>query len=673
MLFLSFIIVFIVLSNFQTQSQITLIKNIELPKSVIQAVYSPKGDAIAVVHANKQIHIFDSQTFELSTILDDKGEGDVSIAYSPDGKYLLAGSWDKTIKLWDLSKNKIIKRYFGHTQSTRSVAFNLQGNIIISAGWDLDIRYWYVHTGLNLKNISGHTQCVRSIAVSPDGSKLATGGYDQLLKLWNIATGKEIFSVKTSSFPIEAVAFCPDGKIIATAGLDNMVKLWDAENGNSIKVLKAHTDAVYALAFSPDGKFLASAGNDNVIHIWSIKENVSKYQIKGHSQGIRTLAFSPNGKQLISGAVDKSIKVWNVSALNIIPIEQQKSQLSYINPTDILTNTPSQNPYVSTKRILPISFEVKNNQYNIVHLFLNKNEYTRLIDGNKEVVKPISVKVNANKNIEINYEIYLDYEKSEIQLVAFKHNTSDFIVSPELIVSYFDVEKFSEETDLYVLILNVQKYNEKKWSSDLVKENPDKFISLLKMQENKLFKNVYFRNVSTQDLTISKVEEVLDSLVQKKNNNQIIIIAVNGLIIQDQSNNKYYILLPEASLKNLENAILPLDNILKTLLKTKATTGLFLNLSNKTSKVPENFILADDEQLNIYIDKEFTARKGIFYLSINHTQPLQMFDLIANSLHPNNDIDKNGIVDLGEISNFLNQLAKIKMFYRTNFIPIYKK
>jgi len=673
MLFCKIIILILVLNCVKAQAQISLIKSIDLPKSIIQAVYSPGGDAFAVVHANKQIHIFDARTFELLTVLDDKGEGDVSIAYSPDGKYLLAGSWDKTIKLWDISKNKIIKRYFGHTQASRSVAFNPQGNLIVSAGWDLDIRFWYVPTALNLKNFSGHNQCVRSIAFSPDGTKLATGGYDQLLKLWDVASGKELFSIKTSSFPIEVVSFSPDGKIIATAGLENAVKLWNSENGTLIKTLRAHTDAVYALAFSPDGNYLASGGNDNIIHIWNVQKGVLEYQLKGHSQGIRTLAFNINGKQLLSGAVDKTIKIWNVTALNIKPIEQQKPQLLYSNPTEILINTPSQNPYLSTKRILPVSFEVKNSQYNIVHLFLNKSEYTRLIDGNKEVVKPISIKVNANKNIEINYEIYLDYEQSEIQLVAFKPNSNEFILSPQLMVSYFDVEKFSSETDFNLLILNVQKYNEKKLMQSYVIDKPEKLISLFKMQENKLFRKVSVRNVSAQDLKTDKIQEILDSLIQKKDANQMIIIAVNGLIVKEQSSSKYYLLLPEANLKEIEKAIFPIDNILKTLLKTKATAGLFINLSNRVSKLPDNFILAEDEQLNTYIDKELTARKGIFYLSVNHSQPLPMFDLIANSLHPNNDVDKNGIVDLAEISNFLNQLSKIKMFYRPNFIPLYKK
>ncbi|MCX7862880.1 MAG: WD40 repeat domain-containing protein [Bacteroidales bacterium] len=654
-------------------AQISLIKTIDLPKSIIEIEYSPDGNSLAVLHANKQIHLFNTRDYSNTAILDDKGEGDVSIAYSPDGNYLLAGSWDKSIKLWDLSKNKIIRRYFGHSQATRSVTFNPQGNLVVSAGWDLDIRFWYVPTGLNLKNLSGHTQCVRSIAFSPDGTKLATGGYDQLLKLWDIATGKEIFSVKTSSFPIEVVVFSPDASLIATAGLENTVKIWNAKNGNLVKALKGHTDAVYALAFSPDGKYLVSGGNDNTIHIWNIEKGTSVYQLKGHSQGIRSLCFKPDGKQLASGAVDKTVKIWNTSALNISPLEIEKPPLQYQNPTNITINSPAQNPFVSTKRILPISFEIKNSQFNLVQLFLNKTEYTRMIDGKKEIVKPISVKVNTNKNIEINYEIYLDYETSEIQLAAFKPNSNEFILSPELLVSYFDIEKFSEETDLYVCVLNVQKYSDKKFTSDIIKDNPEKFISLLAMQEQKLFNSVVVRNFTLSELTPEMIQQCLDSIVLYRNQKSMILIAINGFIIQEVSSQKYFLLLPSATTKDVTNALFPIDNFIKTILKTKATAGIFINASNKTSKLPENYQIADDEQLNKYIDKELIARKGIFYLSLNHIQPLPMFDLLANSLHPNNDVDKNSIIDIAEMSAFLNQLAKIRTIYRPSFIPFYKK
>ncbi len=657
----------------ETSAQISLLKNIELPKSVLEIEYAPDGKTFAVLHANKQIHLFNSENFNNVAILDDKGEGDVSIAYSPDGNYILAGSWDKTIKLWDLSKNKIIRRYYGHTQAARCVSFNVQGNLIVSAGWDLDIRFWYVPTGLNLKNLSGHTQCVRSLAFSPDGTKLATGGYDQLLKLWDIANGKEIFSVKTSSFPIEVLAFSPDGSMIATAGLENAVKIWNATNGTLIKVLKGHTDAVFALAFSPDGKYLASGGNDNIIHIWNVSKGTSDFQLKGHTQGIRSLAFRPDGKQLASGAVDKMVKIWNVSALNIQPIEQQKVSLQYQNPTQISINSPPQNPYISTKRVLPVSFEIINPQYNLVQLFLNKVEYTRMINGNKEVVKPISIKINTNKNIEINYEIYLDYEKSEIQLIAFKPNSNDFVLSPELLVTYFDVEQFSQETDLKIVVLNVKKYADKKLSADMIKDQPEKWISLLQMQEQKLFKSVTVRNLTDRELTEYKIRQVLDSIVDVKNQNSMILIAINGYIVQDVSNQKFYLLLPEATIKDINQHMFPLDYIAKTILKTKATAGLFINLSNKTSKLPDNWQLADDELLNRYFDKELTARKGVFYLSINHIQPVPMFNLLANSLHPNNDMDKNGIIDLSEMSAFLNQLAKIQSLQRPSFIPLYKK
>lgn len=665
------LIIFFSCVTILSKAQISLIKTISLPKSVIQVAYNPNGESFGVVHANKQIHIFDAVSFEVKNILNDKGEGYVSIAFSPDGNYLLAGCWDKTVKLWDVKKGKIIRKYYGHKLAPRSVSFNPKGNLVVSAGWDMVIHFWYVPTGINIKNLSGHTQCIRSVAFSPDGSKIATGGYDQMLKLWDIASNKEIFSVKTSSFPIEIVSYSPNGKYIATAGLENNIKLWDAQKGSLVRIFKGHTDAVYALAFSPDGKYLASGGNDNIIRIWNVETGKTLYQLRGHRLGIRSLVFSPNGKQLISGAVDKTVKIWDVSVLKIVPLIIKKPRIAYENPIHIMINNPTQNPYVSTKRFLPVSFEIKDNKYNIVHLFLNKKEYTRIVNNEKEVVKPFSVKVNQSKNIEINYDVYLDYVNSKIQLAAFKPNSDDFIISPELMVTYFDLETFTQENNLIILNFSVQKYGEKKWNSNLPKDNPSKMLSLLKMQEQKLFESVIIRNFLNDEITPDYIQQYFDSiLVTLIKKNQILII-LNGIIVQEIESKKFYFLTANAKLKNFESYLYPLHNILKSILKTTSTAGLFLNLSIKPTKLPENYQQVDEEQFNEYIDKELTSRKGIFYMSLSSTEPISMYDLITKSLHSDNDLDNNGIIDLNEISEALNRFAKIHVFYRPNFIPLY--
>jgi succinate dehydrogenase flavin-adding protein (antitoxin of CptAB toxin-antitoxin module) len=528
-----------------------------------------------------------------------------------------------------------------------------------------------VPTALNLKNFTGHNQCIRSLSFNSEGTKIVSGGYDQFIKLWDIASGKEIFSVKASAFPIEVLSFTPDDRYIITAGLENNVKIWDAENGKLVRILKGHTDAVYALTVSSDSRYLATGGNDNIIRIWEIQTGILLYQLKAHTQGIRSLVFSPDGRYLISGGVEGKIYIWNTEKLNIKPGVTQK-ELVYNNPMDINIATPLQNPYISSKRILPITFEIKNTDYNIVHLFLNKNEYTRFINNRKEVVKPLSVKVNYNKNIEINYEIYLDYDLSEIQLVAFKKNTDEFIISPELKVIYFDQEKYRNERKLLIVDLSAQKYQEKKWKTINEKIGVNKFVELMKYQQNKLFKDVSVKSFN-ENVSDSEIVHYLDSITIKLSNNDNVILLLNGIVLQDEQSGKYYYLLPKANLKSVEGSLLSIEFLLKFLLKTRSTAGMFINLSMRPDKIPPGFRLIDDEQLNSFVDKYLNTQKEIFYMSINNVQPVSISDMLANALHPDNDVDKNGIIDLSEISGFLNHLAKIQVIYRSNFIPFYSK
>ncbi len=371
------------------------------------------------------------------------------------------------------------------------------------------------------------------------------------------------------------------------------------------------------------------------------------------------------------GGVEGIVFVWNTEKLNINPIKVQE-ELTYNNAIDIAISNPLQNPYISTKRILPISFEIKNTDYNIVHLFLNKNEYTRFINNKKEIVKPISVKVNYNKNVEINYEIYLDYDLSEIQLVAFKNNSSEFITSPELKVIYFDQEKYRNERNLFIIDLSVQKYDEKKWKYLNEKVSTNKFVELMRYQQSKLFKEVYVKSIK-ENVVDSEVIAYLDSISVKLSNKDNVIVLLNGIVLQQEETGKYFYLLPKANLKSLQGALLPLEFLLKFLLKTRSTTGMFINLSLRPEKIPSGFQLIDDEQLNNFVDKYLNTQKEIFYMSINNVQPVSISDMLANALHPDNDIDKNRIIDLSEISGFLNHLAKIQVIYRSNFIPFYSK
>lgn len=668
------VIIHIALISFNSSvySQIKLKFIKEHDKAIITTIFSPDNKSIACLTADKTIKIYNSQTGELVKILDDKGEGDVSIAYSPDSKNIVCGSWDKTVKIWDVEKGKVLRKLIGHTQATRSVCFNNDGKFIASAGWGDIIKIWYTPTGVNLRNFKGHNQCIRSISFSPNGLYLASCGYDLQLKVWNLSVGTEVFSIKAADFPIETLSYSPDGKYIATAGLENSIKIWDATNGSLVKILKGHTDAVYSIAFSPDGKYLVSGGSDNIIKIWKIDQGISVFDLKGHSLGIRTVAFSDDGKLIVTGAIDKTMRVWDASFLGIIPLQSNPEFSTNIKSENIISwNQPSENPSISFSRHTTVIAQINDMAFKNIQFFLNKTEYTKLDNNVPVVVKPVSVRVTQDKKTEVSYDVYLDYTENEIQLFAENSDHSSYVFSKPLFIKFFDLNEYIKTTNFISLIISPDKYLDKKFNSDFQKDKPDIFQGIIKTQESKLYNsvtNTYPTSIAS--LSNKNICSTIDSVVLNSKKQDLVSVSVSGIFIKN-SENKVYFVSPDAEFKNCDTSLLDIELLSNYLNKTSAFTVMFINASKTLKNYPEGYSAANETEIYNSILKSIRSKKDYAVLVITSTEQLKLFEILANSFHPYNDLDNNNIIDLEEINTFFKKLYKIQYQYKGRYFPFF--
>jgi len=636
-------------------------------KAIISSVFSPNSKNIACLSADKTIKIYDTSTGELVKILDDKGEGEVCINYSPDNKYIVSGSWDKSIKIWDPESGKLMRRFAGHTQAARSVSYNSDGQFIASAGWDDVIKIWYAPTGVNLKNLKGHTQCIRAISFSPDGNYVASSGYDLELKVWNLATGNLLFSKKAADFPIEAICYSPDGNYIATSGMENSIKIWNSQTGELVKILKGHSEPVYSIAFSPDSKYLISGSDDKIVKIWKVEQGIAIFDLKGHRLGIRTVGFSSDGKSALSGAIDKELRVWDVSFLSIKPEnilvntntkEQNERIVQWIEPEN--------NPATSLNRHITVTAQINNPQFKSIQFFLNKAEYTKYENNTAKVVKPMSVRVGQNNTTEVSYDVYLDLNDNEMQLFAESLDHTSYVFSKPLSVKYIDLSEQLKKTTLNIFIANPEKYNDKKINLKYEFSNENKFEGIIKTQENKLYKAVNIVKANFNNDIVANA----DSVAQMSLANDIFIIALSGFFIKDNEG-KIYIMLPDANSKNIETELIDIEKLVNSLYKTKAFTGIIVDITHKCQNIPKGFTTAESEDVNKILDMSLKSKKDFFKLLINSTEGIQVFDVLANSLHPLNDVDNNKIIDFDEINKFLKKLYIVNYQYKGKSLPFY--
>lgn len=649
-------------------SQLSLKYKKNQEKAIISTIFSPDSKNIACLTADKTIKIYNSETGDLIKILDDNGEGEVCISYSPDGKFIVSGCWDKNLKIWDVEKGKLTRKMSGHIRATRSVCYNLDGKFIASAGWDDIIKIWYAPTGVNLRNLIGHTQCIRAIAFSPDGNCIASSGYDLELKVWNISDGSLVFSKKAADFPIETICYSPDGKYIATAGLENSIKIWDAQNGNLIKVLKGHSESIYSIAFSPDGKYLVSGSDDKIVKVWKVEQGISVFDLKGHSLGIRSVAFSPDGKFIVSGAIDKEMRVWDASFLSISPIKfQQINENSEQNERIISWEQPDYNPTTSFTRHVTVTAKINNPLFKSIQFFLNKTEYTKFVNNTIEVVKPMSVKVTQNNVTEVTYDVYLDNKDNEIQLFAESLDHKSYVFSKPLIIKYIDINEQLKSTNLKVLIISPEKYNDKKINSKFESANTNKFKEIIKTQEGKLYNSV---NIISPDLKVNNLINIADSVASTASKQDVYMLFISGLFVKD-NNNKVYFVMPNASSKNFETNIVDIDNICNSISKTPAFGGIIIDVSHVCQTIPENFLQASQNDINNVVEKNLSGKKEYVKFIVTSSENLQIFDILVNSLHPLNDLDNNNVIDFEEIYSFLKKLYNVDYKYKGRYLPFF--
>lgn len=219
--------------------------------AVFAATFSPDGSQLATAGADRAIRLFDVETGEEKTLIEDHADWVMDLAWSPDGTKLVSASRDKTSKLFDAATGDALQ------------TFNKHGDVVFGA------------------------------TILPDGKTVATSGRDQKIRLWTIEQGNQTREIGGFGGDVFKVAALPDGRLISCSA-DKSVRLHTSADGKEVRKFEGHSDWVYAVAAHPASSRLVSGSYDGEIRVWNLDTGES----------VLTFKAAPGYKQVAAGKTE---------------------------------------------------------------------------------------------------------------------------------------------------------------------------------------------------------------------------------------------------------------------------------------------------------------------------------------------------------------------------------
>jgi RNA polymerase sigma factor (sigma-70 family) len=289
---------------------------------VREAIFSPRGRALAVAAEDRSIRILDPELRILRSNQSPHTAAATCLVYSPDARSLFSGSSDRTIRRWEAAvdaRSALVTLRTG-AKLMAVASYSPDGKWLATAGFDRLLRVRPAEQGALRWAPEGLDSSVMGMALSPDGKTLASGHMDQTVKLWDRETGKRKAVLSGHKHRVWAMAFSPDGKKLVSvsgswhrAGEGGDVKLWDLTTNKEEATLPDHAATVMAVAWSSDGKTIATGARDGLVRLFDAKSLKELHVLRGHKENARSVVFSPDGRFLCTGSADALVKVWSVA------------------------------------------------------------------------------------------------------------------------------------------------------------------------------------------------------------------------------------------------------------------------------------------------------------------------------------------------------------------------
>ena len=289
-------------------------------REVVDAAFSPAGDALATLSADGSVVLWDVRTRRRDgEPLRVQKLDATSMAYSPDGKRLAVGSREGRAVIWNTDTRALMGEPLQAGADLTSLAFTPDAKVLAAGSEDGSVWLWRLADPRQPAiRLAGRQGKVMSIAISPSGELLAAGGDDGRIALWNLpARRSQGAMLQGHRGIVSSLSFSHDGRLLASGGVDHRVVVWDLKTRKPRgQPLAAHRDEVVSVAFGRNHA-LATGGKDQTLLLWDLSDGSrappAPRQLDGHRGAITRVAFSRDGKLVATSSRDGTAILWDVS------------------------------------------------------------------------------------------------------------------------------------------------------------------------------------------------------------------------------------------------------------------------------------------------------------------------------------------------------------------------
>ncbi len=327
--------------------------------------FSPDGHYLAAVGTTRDVVLYDANTGQILSTIDNGNLGFAAFSFSPDSKEIAVqdAAYDK-ILLFAADSGKLIREIdsTGKIASARKAVVdnfrNVDGlempEVPITHDWknafvnSRDGQYQMIDVGSGaVKQIIEHAPKQSKLKnfftilvfpysiflpsdtqISSDGKFLLVSTGNKVPTLWSAETGMPIASLRGHESSVLSSAFSPDGQLVATSEFKGITKIWKTYNGELVTTFGSKKQKAYFGGWSPDGSRVITRQFKRDALVWDT--GTGKFLFKlDKSEGWGFL-FDADGKQIISygqSNKDVSVQFWDAESGRLVSsIPREKSE-----------------------------------------------------------------------------------------------------------------------------------------------------------------------------------------------------------------------------------------------------------------------------------------------------------------------------------------------------------